>query len=242
MAASVLLVLFAATLLADDSPVASQPANRANAVTSQPTTGPDDRLIAQLISELGSSDFRIRNAAQARLKELGATALPSLIKHVNNPSPEIANRVMALVQTPKDAGLRVELAVALLATRRHEPMERAVYMMFDSPEACCELFIDAVPAMTGRDRLVGNAIAEQFRSWRRQFDIFKRQYDKIRPRDADSAERLLAGEIKGRAYHAEAAFQMGLDALETGEGTSGDAPPAQATTRPARAESQPAAP
>jgi len=232
MAATTTLALTAAIWLAQPDTPASKPARPTAA--SQPTTQPDDPLIARLIHDLGASDFRRRNAAQARLTELGVTALPSLIRHINNPSPEIADRVLAIVQPPTDPDLRVELAVALLATARPEPMERAVYMMFDMPEACCERFLRAAGEMKGRDRLVGNAIADQFRSWRGQFEVFQRHYEKTSKRDPDAAARILKMQTDGNIVHAEAAFQTALDALETAGGdraAPGRPPPA---TQPAR--------
>ena len=214
------------------------------AVTSRPTSQADDPLIAKLISDLGAPDFRRRNAAQARLVELRATALPMLIRHINDPSPEISSRVQAIVQPPQDPELRVELAVALLATRNPEPMEQAVYMMFDMPEACCELFLARVPGMQKQDRVVGEAIAEQFRTWRGQFAVFQRNFEKTRKRDADSAARILKMQTDGNVVHAEAAYQSALEALESNDvNISAQGTKQPAVTQPSKVnEGPPAAP
>ena len=152
MAAAFCMLLIAALRLAppaapaNERTAASRPVAVLpnNAATSQPTSQPDDPLIASLIAELGSADFRKRTAAQRRLAKFGPAALPSLIRHINDPSPEIAERIQAIVQAPADPDLRVDLAVAMLATRRPETMERAVYMMFDIPEMCCAPFLARV--------------------------------------------------------------------------------------------------
>jgi hypothetical protein len=229
---------------ANSSTATSKPATSRQAektAASQPTSQPDDPLIASLIADLGSTDFRKRSAAQTRLSELGPTALPSLLRHINDPSPEIAERVQALVTPPADASMRVDLAVALLATRRPEVMERAVYMMFDMPDQCCELFLVKVPAMQGGDRIVGDAIAEQFRTWRGHNEAFLRNYKKILDRDAQAAARIKKMHTDGFAVHAEAAFQTALEALESTD-SQGHAPETPLpTTRPVTKQ-PPAAP
>lgn len=214
---------------------ASRPFNQAShqSAASQPASRPDDPLIESLIAELGASDFRRRTAAQNRLIELGAAALPGLIRHVNDPSPEIAERVQAIVQVPVDPEMCVDLAVALLATRRPEKMERGVYMMFDKPELCCELFLARVSGMQGRDRAVGEAVAEQFRTWRGQYTVFLRHYEKMRKRSEESAAKILKLQTDGNAVNAEAAYQLALEALESTDGRIHDAGQNPAATQPA---------
>lgn len=201
--------------------------------TSRPTSQPDDPLIASLIAELGSADFKKRNSAQTRLSELGASALPSLIRHINDPSPEIAERVQAIVKPPVDPELRVDMAVALLATRRPETMERAVYMMFDVPELCCEPFLIRVPTMRGPDRVVGEAIAEQFRAWRGSYESFVRHYERIRTKSEEAAARIKKDQTDGNVVHAEAAFQLAIEALESSDGEAGDSGARVPATQPA---------
>ena len=41
---------------------------------------PDDKEIARLVKQLGSSDFRTRDAATKRLKELGEPACDALVR------------------------------------------------------------------------------------------------------------------------------------------------------------------
>src|SRR5438105_15751567 len=41
---------------------------------------PDDKEIARLLKQLGSSDFRMRDAATKRLEEIGEPALDALIR------------------------------------------------------------------------------------------------------------------------------------------------------------------
>ncbi len=201
--------------------------------TSRPTSQPDDPLIASLIADLGSADFKKRNAAQTRLSRLGPSALPSLIRHINDPSPEIAERVQAIVQPPVDPDLRVDMAVELLATRRPENMERAVYMMFDVPELCCEPFLSRVPAMRGPDRVVGDAIAEQFRTWRGHYEIYRRNYERTLKRSEEAAARIKKIQTDGNVVHAEAAFQLGLEALESSDGGAGGSGVTLPSTQPA---------
>ena len=220
----------AAERLATSRPAGTRPDRSA---TSFPASQPDDPLIASLIADLGSTDFRKRTAAQQRLAELGPAARPSLILHINDPSPEIAERVQAIVQPPADPDMRVDLAVALLATRRPETMERGVYMMFDTPELCCEPFLARVPAMQGRDRVVGEAIAEQFRTWRGHYQAFQRNYEKTRKRDEASAARIRKLQTDGNVVHAEAAFQLAIEALETTDVDVGNGRETTPSTQPA---------
>lgn len=220
-----------AALAPPDSGAYEQGSNQS--ATSNPTSRPEDPLIESLITELGATDFRRRTAAQKRLTELGAAALPGLIRHINNPSPEIAERVQSIVQTPVDPSMRVDLAVALLATRRPEAMERAVYMMFDTPEPCYEPFVARVATMKGRDRVVGEAIAEQYRAWHGHYLAYKRNNEKSRNRSEEATAHLKKLQTETTLVHAEAAFQLGLEALESTEPGAGGRGPSATTSQPA---------
>jgi len=241
MAAAICIFIFAALQLAPPAPGASLNPSDSRAhdqgenqsATSKPSSQPEDPLIESLIAELGATDFRRRTAAQKRLTELGAAALPGLIRHINNPSPEIAERVQAIVQVPVDPSMRVDLAVALLATRRPEAMERAVYMMFDTPEPCYEPFVARVAAMKGRDRVVGEAIAEQYRAWHGHYLAFKRNNEKSRNRSEEATANLKKLQAETTLVHAEAAFQLGLEALESTEPGAGGRGPSAPTSQPA---------
>src|SRR5687768_1563107 len=58
---------------------------------------PDD--IPSLINQLGDVDFKVREAASNRLKEMGAAALPALKEAVTaSQDPEICSRADALVR------------------------------------------------------------------------------------------------------------------------------------------------
>src|SRR5438309_404162 len=60
---------------------------------------PDDKEIARLVKQLGSSDFRVRNAATKRLTEIGEPALDPL-RNVTTPleSRRRAEQIVAVIE------------------------------------------------------------------------------------------------------------------------------------------------
>src|SRR5215813_2465491 len=53
---------------------------------------PDDKEIARLIKQLGDDQFHKREAATARLKEIGEPALDALVKAKSSHDPEVRHR------------------------------------------------------------------------------------------------------------------------------------------------------
>jgi HEAT repeat protein len=53
---------------------------------------PDDKEIARLIKQLGSADFRMRDAAAKRLQEIGEPALSALHKATTSDDGEVRRR------------------------------------------------------------------------------------------------------------------------------------------------------
>src|SRR5436309_11537382 len=58
---------------------------------------PDDKEIARLVKQLGSSDFRTREKAMKRLTEIGAPARAALDKAATSDDPEVRRRAEKLV-------------------------------------------------------------------------------------------------------------------------------------------------
>src|SRR6266404_1755351 len=58
---------------------------------------PDDKEIARLVKQLGSSDFRVRDAATKRLKEIGEPALDAMTKAATHSDVEVRRRAVDLV-------------------------------------------------------------------------------------------------------------------------------------------------
>src|SRR2546428_2390316 len=62
---------------------------------------PDDKEIARLVKQLGSSDFRTRDAATKRLQEIGEPALDALNKAATSKDLEMrrrAEQVIAVIE------------------------------------------------------------------------------------------------------------------------------------------------
>src|SRR5262245_12463704 len=79
-------------------PVRGQATRAASAPTSRPASQPD--RIERLIAQLGNPDFRTREDAQKSLMALGGIVLPDLMKHITDPDPEIARRVLEILPLP----------------------------------------------------------------------------------------------------------------------------------------------
>ena len=63
---------------------------------------PDDKEIARLVKQLGSSDFRTRDAATKRLKELGEPALDAVIRPMMTKDVEARRRAEQIVAVIED--------------------------------------------------------------------------------------------------------------------------------------------
>src|SRR5438034_11510909 len=62
----------------------------------------DDKEIARLVKQLGSSDYRMRDAATKRLKELGELALDALIRAMMTNDVEARRRAEQIVAVIED--------------------------------------------------------------------------------------------------------------------------------------------
>src|SRR5207244_9164383 len=58
---------------------------------------PDDKEIARLVKQLGSSDYRTRDTATKRLKELGESALDAVIRAMMTNDVEARRRAEAIL-------------------------------------------------------------------------------------------------------------------------------------------------
>jgi hypothetical protein len=158
--------------------------------TSQPASQPASGEITKLIAELGAADFKTREAAHRRLEALGDSASAELIEHVADSNEEIANRVVAILGKPKDPAVRVELAVRLLETADPDWMEKGVYLLFDSPEEVIDLYFRRTKGAHGLQRMIFEIVGQQLRSWKKMNDIFQDNYERIRRKNPEAAERL----------------------------------------------------
>src|SRR5207249_3110599 len=76
---------------------------------------PDDKEIARLVKQLGSSDFRVRDAATKRLTEIGEPALDPLRNVTTLESRRRAEQLVAIIED-KVYGPELCLAVAAVHT------------------------------------------------------------------------------------------------------------------------------
>src|SRR5438477_12882244 len=58
---------------------------------------PDDKEIARLVKQLGSSDYRTRDTATKGLKELGAPAVDALVRVMKTNDQEARRRAEAIL-------------------------------------------------------------------------------------------------------------------------------------------------
>ena len=63
---------------------------------------PDDKEIARLVKQLGSSDYRTRDAATKRLKELGEPACDALVRAMKINDVEARRRAEQIVAVIED--------------------------------------------------------------------------------------------------------------------------------------------
>ena len=206
----------AATRPAEGPAAASRPV--VEPATSRPAS---DAHIRDLIRQLAAPNFRERDAAQRRLSELGAAALPTLIEFVNDPDPEIATRVSSILRPPADPALRVRLALAWIRTLKAEQVERAVYMVFDDAEHCDAAFNAAAKELDGPAGRAAAAVAGRLAGWRRQHEVFLKTYERARKRNPESAERLAKTQVDSKLYQAEAAYWEAMEAIDGEDGKEG---------------------
>lgn len=195
---------------------ATQPASAPAA--SQPAK---DGEIRALVAQLGSPDFKTRESAQARLSQIGESAMPVLVEFVGSKDPEIANRIAALIKRPRNPELRVETAVRLLATTDPDWMEMGVYMVFESPVEDYDLFVERTKDASGLQRAIFKPVAEQLKEWR---DTTIRHRDRQKALLADGREETAEKERGlhhgSMYYQAEAAYAYAIEAVEQAADTA----------------------
>ena len=73
----------------------------------------DDKEIARLVKQLGSSDYRMRDAATKRLQEIGKPALDAVIRAMMTNDVEARRRAEQIVAVIEDRLYGPELWLAL---------------------------------------------------------------------------------------------------------------------------------
>jgi hypothetical protein len=199
--------------------------------SSQPTTQSSGRSkIDRLVSQLGSADFKTREAAHRRLAEMGEEVSAELVGYVTDPNEEIASRVVALLGKPKDPALRVEAAVRLLATADPDWMEKGVYLLFDSPKEILDQYFERTKEAHGVERVIFEIVGERLRSWKKMNDIFESNYARAKEKNPEAAARLRQSNRDSNLYDAEAAYWSAVEAVADYRDPQGGEP--RATTRP----------
>lgn len=217
-------ILSALTALLPGFGPTSQPASR-------PMTRPASRPeVARLVTELGSPDFKSREAAHRRLAAMGDAISAELIEYVADPNEEIASRVVALLGKPKDPAVRVEVAVRLLSTADPDWMEKGVYLLFESPNEILDLYFERTKHARGVERVIFDIVGERLRSWKKMNDIFQAHYARAKEKNPAAAERLLQSNRESNLYDAEAAYWSAVEAVADYRDPQGGE--LRATTRP----------
>jgi RNA polymerase sigma factor (sigma-70 family) len=89
----------------------------------RPEAAPDPAKLRQLVADLNSDTFRVREKAEKELQELGHAAVPALRKELDEkPGPEMRQRIEQLLSRKPDPGSRPE---ALRRLRAMQVVERA---------------------------------------------------------------------------------------------------------------------
>lgn len=206
----------------------SQATTAATAAATQPRVDPAMReRVQRLVAQLGASSFAEREAAQRELAKLGEAAVPVLIPYIGSDDEEVAGRIAALVERPRDPSLRVDLAIALLKSTDPDWMERGVYLIFDAPRETGEMFLARTGHEVGSAKLVVEPVREQLLSWKQMEAVFQRSYARLLEKDPQRAESLRQMHEESNLYKAEAAYWTAVEALEEaqqgGRATSGPA-------------------
>jgi len=69
-----------------------------SAPTTMPTSRPADRAVDKLIGQLGDADSAVREAAAARLRQMGKSVLPALKEASRSDDPEVSASAAALIK------------------------------------------------------------------------------------------------------------------------------------------------
>ncbi|RIK65979.1 MAG: hypothetical protein DCC65_11085 [Planctomycetota bacterium] len=188
---------------ATSQPAATQP-------TTAPTAPPE---IATLVRRLADRSFQAREEAQRMLATLGPDATKFLAPYITDPDPEVAARIAALVGTPDDPDVRIAVALRLIESTDPDWMERGVHMLFAEPGKVHDAFMRQTRETTGIRRIIFEPIREQMTSWKRQDDLFQRNYARAMEKDPARAEQLKKSHADTRLYCAEAAYWGAFEAM-----------------------------
>jgi hypothetical protein len=188
--------------------------------------------VEALVKRLSARDFSEREAAQRELTAMGEKAARFLVPHVTGPDTEVAVRVAAILGTPRDPEVRVELCLRLIESADPDWLERGVHVLFERPDETYAPFMKR--SQDGGDlmRVILAPIREQFESWKRQDDMFQRTYARTREKDPARAEQLRRLHEETSLYCAEAAYWGAVEALAEYQGLrleSDDSPDPPAT-------------
>jgi hypothetical protein len=195
------------------APSASMPASEPTSRSAADLVSPEIRAkVDRLVGELASAEFTVREKAQQQLAAMGEAAMLPLMKHVNCPDLEVAERVSTLIVRPSNPEIRIEVAYSLLATGKSHLMEPAVYMLFREPLVDCEKFAARVQTSSGLARAVCDPVLEQLKTWKMQTEIFRRNYERFLKTKPDAAEQQARLHEGSEIYAAEAAFWQAVDA------------------------------
>lgn len=186
----------------------SQPA--ATQPTSAPAAPPE---IADLVHQLGARSFQKREEAQRKLAALGPDAAKFLAPYITDSDPEIAARIAALVGTPDDPDVRIAVALRLIESTDPDWMERGVHMLFAEPGRVYDAFMRQTRETAGIRRIIFEPIREQMTSWKRQDELFQRNYARAMEKDPARAEQLRKSHADTRLYCAEAAYWGAFEAM-----------------------------
>ncbi len=212
---------------------ASQPAGfpASNPASCPASAAAEDAALAAkshaLARQLGAADYKTRESAQRKLKQIGDAALPHLVAFIGDPDPEIADRVAALFHRPADPRIRVEAAIRLIGTAEPDRIEMGVYMLFVTPAVDHPIFVERTRGAKPPFDAAFAAIAEQLEMLVRQEEITLQHYEKHRRDKPEAAERIRAGYENLKLARAEAAYWCAVEAIEEQA--------AAAATRPASA-------
>ncbi len=190
---------------------ASAPTSQSAALIVQPEL---QAKVDRLVAGLASPSFKERESAQTELRKLGEAAMLPLLKYIDSPDLEVAERVSTLVVRPTNPEVRIEVAYRLLTTGRPHLMEPAVYMLFEEPLVDFEPFARRARSARGLAQAVAEPVVEQLKSWKTQTEIFQRNYErflKTKPEAAEQQSRLHEG---SEVYNAEAAYWQAVGAAE----------------------------
>ncbi len=198
----------------DAPPSSTYPATASQvATTSAPGRPiPADAEIERLIRELGDPSFEKRESAQRALAARGDAAVPHIAAHLDHGNPEIAHRLIRLLQRPADPALRIDTVRRLIASANPDWIEMGVYMLFRDPVADADAFRQLAEQSSGIEGAMFAPIAEQLDEWKRITELHLRRQKTLITQKPDAAEKERKMHAETFYYQAEAAYWQALEA------------------------------